>query len=105
MAMKSKKKTQARTRTTKKPEASWIWMPREMAVTLSTDGETFVPYATATHAVDPKSSDTVRLTLAVGGRVRARYVRVVARNFGRCPDWHLGAGGNAWIFADEIEID
>ena len=35
----------------------------------------------------------------------ARYVRVVAKNFGVCPDWHLGKGGNAWIFADEIEVD
>jgi len=34
----------------------------------------------------------------------ARYVRVWARNRGVCPDWHPGAGGSAWIFADEIEI-
>jgi len=86
-------------------QRSWIWMPREMAVSVSTDGKTFVPYATATHDVDPKSPDSLRRTLAVRGAVRARYVRVVAKTFGVCPDWHLGAGGNAWIFADEIEID
>ena len=86
-------------------QRSWIWLPREMAVSVSKDGKAFTPYATATHEVDPKSPDSLRRTLAVGGAVRARYVRVVAKTFGICPDWHLGAGGNAWIFADEIEID
>ena len=86
-------------------QRSWIWLPREMAVSVSTDGKTFAPYATATHEVDPKSPDSLRRTLAVVGRARARYVRVVAKKFGVCPDWHLGAGGNAWIFADEIEIE
>ena len=33
-----------------------------------------------------------------------RYVKVYAKNRGRCPPWHKGAGGKAWIFADEIEI-
>jgi hypothetical protein len=28
-----------------------------------------------------------------------------ARNFGKLPDWHEGAGGDAWIFADEILIE
>jgi len=23
---------------------------------------------------------------------------------GTCPDWHKGAGGKAWIFADEIIV-
>ena len=36
---------------------------------------------------------------------KARYLRLVATNVGRCPDWHPGAGEKAWIFADEIEID
>ena len=35
---------------------------------------------------------------------KARYVKVVAKNFGKLPDWHLGAGGDAFIFIDEIEI-
>jgi hypothetical protein len=34
-----------------------------------------------------------------------RYIRVTAINFGKCPDWHPGAGGDAWIFADELILD
>jgi hypothetical protein len=36
---------------------------------------------------------------------KARYVRVRAFNFGKIPGWHPGAGGDPWIFVDEILID
>jgi hypothetical protein len=29
-------------------------------------------------------------------------IRVSAKNFGKCPEWHLGAGNNTWLFADEL---
>ena len=29
-------------------------------------------------------------------------IRVTAKNFGKCPEWHLGAGNNTWLFADEL---
>jgi len=35
----------------------------------------------------------------------ARYVKVVARNYGALPKWHLGAGFPAFIFVDEIEVE
>ena len=86
-------------------QRSWIWMPREVAISVSTDGKTFAPFGRATHAVDEKEESTVRAWLGATGSSRARFVRLVAKNYGKCPDWHLGAGGNAWVFADEIEID
>ena len=33
-----------------------------------------------------------------------RYIKVVAKNVGVCPPWHNGAGGEAWVFADEIIV-
>ena len=36
---------------------------------------------------------------------KARYIKVTLKNYGECPPWHLGAGGDTWIFLDEIEID
>jgi non-lysosomal glucosylceramidase len=36
--------------------------------------------------------------------IRARYVRVRAKNVGVCPPWHPGAGGKAWLFMDEIAV-
>ena len=34
--------------------------------------------------------------------LKTRYVKMIAKNFGVCPEWHLGAGGKSWIFIDEI---
>ena len=28
-----------------------------------------------------------------------------AKNYGICPDWHLGSGGKTWLFVDEIIIN
>ncbi len=37
--------------------------------------------------------------------ISARHIRFVAKNVGECPPFHKGAGGNAWIFIDEIIIE
>ncbi len=37
--------------------------------------------------------------------VPARYVRVVGRNRGRNPEGHPSAGEEAFVFADEIEVE
>jgi len=34
-----------------------------------------------------------------------RYIKVKAINYGSIPDWHLGKGGEAFIFIDEIMIN
>jgi hypothetical protein len=34
-----------------------------------------------------------------------RYIKVQATNFGMIPNWHLGAGGEAWLFIDEIIVE
>ena len=39
------------------------------------------------------------------GPQRARYIRIRAHNYGKIPSWHAGAGGDAWIFVDEIIIN
>jgi hypothetical protein len=36
--------------------------------------------------------------------VNARDVKVKATNFGKLPEWHLGKGGDAYIFIDEIGV-
>ena len=34
----------------------------------------------------------------------ARYVKMIARNGGICPDWHDAAGSETWIFLDEFAV-
>jgi hexosaminidase len=35
----------------------------------------------------------------------ARYIKVIAKNYGMIPDGKPGAGNKAWLFADEIQVD
>lgn len=37
--------------------------------------------------------------------VKARYIKLIAKNPGPCPQWHPGAGGPSWVFVDEIIIE
>ena len=35
----------------------------------------------------------------------ARYILITARNRKKCPAWHAGSGGDAWIFSDEVVVE
>jgi hypothetical protein len=84
---------------------SWIWMPTHIEFEFSQDGVNFTKVAdiktdVAPDDMEPRIRDyTTRIK-----PVTARYVRVHAYNFGKIPSWHPGAGGDAWIFVDEIII-
>ena len=84
---------------------SWVFLPREVTVTVSNDGKRFqTVWATKIDAPQPNPRSTIRDVSAVFEPVAARFVRVVGRNIKKCPAWHPGAGGKTWLFADEIEV-
>ena len=35
---------------------------------------------------------------------KSRYIRVKGLNIDKCPEYHPGAGGASWVFADEIIV-
>lgn len=84
---------------------SWIWMPQEVEFAISTDGENFTTVATVGHNVPAEQYGGITHDIATAVNANARYVRVRAKQFGECPEWHLGAGGATWLFADEIVIE
>ena len=84
----------------------WIWLPQRIEFEFSGDGVQFTKIAEIQNDVSirdekPQVREFVN-DLAVP--VTARYVRVRAYNIGKIPSWHLGAGGDPWIFVDEIII-
>ena len=85
---------------------SWIFYPTAVSVALSLDGKTFGK-ETARELGTPtamEDSGVKDIVVAAGG-VEARFVRVTAKSVGRCPSWHPGAGGKAWLFTDEIIVE
>jgi hexosaminidase len=84
---------------------SWVFLPLTVEYSLSEDGKDFTTVALLKNTVDEKAGDMfIHSFTAAFKPVRARFVRVRARNRKICPDWHKGAGGPAWIFADEIVV-
>ena len=84
----------------------WIFLPLSVEVTASVDGKTFGPPISKKLEVPTESEDTRVADLSVdAGDIQARYLRVKAENIGKCPPWHQGAGGVAWLFVDEIVVE
>ncbi|MCB1184110.1 DUF4838 domain-containing protein [bacterium] len=84
---------------------SWVFMPTELTVELSTDGRTFQPAGAVRNTVPPETGGAVVAPFEVVFAPRpARYVRVTATSLQTCPTWHKGSGGPAWIFTDEIVV-
>jgi hypothetical protein len=90
---------------------SWIWMPDRIVFETSSDGTNFTRAAEIKPGFPVRQMGTVTKEFRAlasanpSGITRARYVRVWAYNFGKIPAWHPGAGGDPWIFVDEIFIN
>jgi hypothetical protein len=85
-------------------ENAWIFLPTWVEFFSSADGANFTPIATVATDVAPTETGVILKKFEASVAGEARYLRVRAVNMGHCPDWHKGAGGKAWIFADEISI-
>ncbi|EAZ96729.1 putative alpha-1,2-mannosidase precursor [Flavobacteria bacterium BAL38] len=87
-------------------QRSWILMPTKVDYYISEDNVNFTFFGSVNNTLDPKLEENTILNFTSNetkGR-KARYVKVIAKNFGKLPDWHQGAGGDAFIFVDEITI-
>ncbi|MEP6928264.1 MAG: family 20 glycosylhydrolase [Ginsengibacter sp.] len=81
---------------------SWIYLPKQIEVAVSTDGQNYTSVATI--SIDSlKDKGTRKFTLPVN--TSARFIKVIAKNLGIIPSGLPGAGNPAWLFADEIEVE
>jgi hypothetical protein len=90
---------------------SWIFYPKSIKVEYSADGETWMPYGEKVHIeeapgeeMQARQGESHTRLVAVKGDIRARYFKITLENYGRLPEWHISAGEQAWLFADEIVI-
>ena len=84
---------------------AWIVMPTKVAYYISEDNINFTNVGTVQNTIDPKEYETVIKSFELKFKSqKVRYVKVIAENFGILPEWHQGAGFDAYIFIDEITI-
>ena len=83
----------------------WIFFPKQVTFYVSSDGQNYTQ-------VGMEAQPEVNQSVSVGVRDyssavnrKGRYVKVVTDGVGTCPPWHLGAGGKAFAFMDEIIVE
>lgn len=85
---------------------SWILLPKEVEYFISNDGINFKSVGGWGNSGNWQTEETFteNVIIKLPKKVKTRYVKVVAKNFGVLPHGHQGAGGDAFIFVDEIEV-
>lgn len=85
---------------------SWIVLPSAVNIYSSADGKNFTLVKSIEHNIpmDAKGQFT-HTFMANFDNLNTRFLRVVAKSTGLLPAWHHAAGGESFIFADEIVID
>ncbi len=85
---------------------SWILFPTTVYYYGSHDGIVFTKIGLSQNLFEDKSNEVQRKECEIDRLSETfRYIKIKAINYGKLPDWHQGAGGDAYIFIDEIIID
>ncbi|MEI7662284.1 MAG: discoidin domain-containing protein, partial [Bacteroidota bacterium] len=87
-------------------QGAWIFMPAEVTFWISDDGINFTLAGNIKNDVDEKADGAITREFSVKLKGnKTRYIKILAKNRGICPEWHPGAGSKAWLFADEITVE
>lgn len=85
---------------------AWIFLPTEVEIYISNNGKKFTKLETNYNG-DNSADGIIKIESAsvdMPKTVRARYVKVVAKSMGKCPEGHPGEGSDAWLFIDEVIV-
>ncbi len=86
-------------------KGSWIYAPASMEVWYSNDGKNFTTAPNAESTKDDASKPKRDYTWWFHPSFKARYLKVLIKNYGLIPEGQPGAGHKAWLFVDEIEVN
>lgn len=82
----------------------WVIYPPQTQFFIAGDDMDFKLVATVKSPVDAKDYTVQTTSLKANIAANARYIKILAKNYGTLPSWHDGAGGKPHLFFDEIEV-
>lgn len=82
--------------------ASWIYAPAKMEVYTSIDGKDFQLLGSSTAFINNRDGNGI---LQINSNANVQWVKLIIKNYGKIASGNNGAGNNAWMFLDEIEIN
>jgi hexosaminidase len=85
---------------------AWVFFPKMIEVEVSSNGIDWEKFGDNTSTIAPEKRGSQLLTIGVAKttKTKTRYIRFMAKNIGKVPNWHEAAGSDAWIFIDEIIV-
>jgi predicted alpha-1,2-mannosidase len=87
---------------------SWIFYPKSMKISVGNSLKSSFKESGRIENKFPNNeygSFTQEFVKTFNSPVNARYIKIELEYPGDCPAWHLGNGGKAWVFVDEISIE
>ena len=85
-----------------------VFFPENVTYFVSNDLKSFTKIETISNprplTIESKRNDIAYFT-GTFKPVKARYIKIVAKNMSIAPAWHNAAGSPAWIFADEVIVN
>ena len=87
---------------------SWIFLPDYVILSVSNDGKEWLDINRSDFQHGRSTEKTyireAKLPFSEFTKPK-RYLKIFAKNMGKCPKGHPAEGQAAWLFADEIIID
>jgi len=83
---------------------SWIFLPSELEFYTSKNKKNWKLVGSISNHIGQKESRLIHDFTVNFKPQRVKYIKIKAKNPGPCPPWHIAAGNDTWIFADEIMI-
>ena len=92
---------------------SWIWFPNEIELGVASSWNPKRPRIGFKELGSIKNefpdnqygAYTKEFVRTMNSPVNCRYLKIKVKNYGVCPSWHLGKGGDTWLFLDEITVE
>jgi len=87
-------------------QGKWVFLPGFVEVYVSDDGKNYTRAAGINIDNGKNNNEPSVKNIDIKFKpLKTRFIKIFAKNMGRCPDWHKGAGGKAWLFIDEVIIE
>ncbi|GAB3920488.1 GH92 family glycosyl hydrolase [Mucilaginibacter myungsuensis] len=84
---------------------SWIVFPKYMMVQVSDDNKAWRDIGKVDTKIDIDEPGAKTQEFVKELNVKARYIKITAKQYGALPDWHESKGNPSYIFADEIGVN
>ena len=86
---------------------SWLFLPKTIKIFSSENGKIFneIYSNESPFKIDNEANRINSFKIDFTEKIETKYLKVFIENYGILPEWHSGAGKNAWLFIDEIIVE